>query len=169
MKVIDTLYKLAQGNNIIINTNEFFRKLTANMTYKELLEGLNSEVEIIEEEKEIPEKINLYTLSNNDSADFTTLQDFNNRDIERAINWILDYLKSKGEISMLKIKDNVDLRILNCDTPKEDKKIKRIQSCGDNLYSEYIGEWLVHKENYSEYDELLMNKINEIIDKINGE
>ena len=51
------------------------------------------------------------------------------------------------------------------DTPKEDKKLpKKIQSCGDNLYSEYIGQWLVHKENYSEYDELLMNKINEIID-----
>ena len=51
---------------------------------------------------------------------------------------------------------------------EEDKKIKRIQSCGDNLYSEYIGQWLVNKENYTEYDELLMNKINEIIDKINN-
>ena len=50
---------------------------------------------------------------------------------------------------------------------EEHKKIKRIQSCGDNLYSEYIGQWLVNKENYTEYDELLMNKINEIIDKIN--
>ena len=49
MKVIDTLYKLAQGNIITVNTNEFFRKLTANMTYKELMEGLNSEVEIIED------------------------------------------------------------------------------------------------------------------------
>ena len=57
---------------------------------------LNDEVEILEEKK-IPEKIKLYTLSDNDSADFTTLQDFNNRDIQRTINWILDYLKSKGE------------------------------------------------------------------------
>ena len=47
---------------------------------------------------------------------------------------------------------------------EEDKKIKRIQSCGDNLYSEYTGQYLVNKENYTEYDELLMNKINEIID-----
>ena len=51
----------------------------------------------------------------------------------------------------------------------EEKKIKRLQSCGDNLYSEYIGQWLVNKENYTEYDELLMNKINEIIDYINKE
>lgn len=53
------------------------------------------------------------------------------------------------------------------DTTKEDKKIKRIQSNGETLYSEYIGEWLIHKERYTEYDELLMNKINEIIDKVN--
>ena len=47
----------------------------------------------------------------------------------------------------------------------EKKKIpERIQSNGENLYSEYIGQWLVNKENYTEYDELLMNKINEIID-----
>lgn len=41
---------------------------------------------------------------------------------------------------------------------------KRIQSNGENLYSEYIGQWLINKENYTEYDELLMNKINEILD-----
>lgn len=48
---------------------------------------------------------------------------------------------------------------------EEPKEIpKRIQSNGENLYSEYIGQWLINKENYTEYDELLMNKINEIID-----
>ena len=52
---------------------------------------------------------------------------------------------------------------------EEDKKIKRIQSNGADLFSEYIGEWLHDKDNYTAYDELLMNKINEIIDYINKE
>lgn len=61
---------------------------------------------------------------------------------------------------------NDEIEIIE-DTSKEDRKIKRIQSNGESLYSEYIGEWLIHKERYTEYDELLMNKINEIIDYIN--
>ena len=65
------------------------------MLYK--YKKLKEELERSQKEKKIPEKLKLYTLSNNDSADFTTLQDFNNRVIQRTINWILDYLRSKGE------------------------------------------------------------------------
>ena len=75
-----------------------------------------------------------------------------------------DYVSEKNlftdRYSLLDLNEEVEII-------EEDKKIKRIQSCGDNLYSEYIGQWLVNKENYTEYDELLMNKINEIIDKLN--
>ena len=86
--------------------------------------------------------------------------------------------KKIGECSVYKsLEDYLSFSIIDLndevevieDTPKEDKKIDRIQSCGDNLYSEYIGSWLINKENYTEYDELLMNKINEIIDYINKE
>ena len=80
---------LACAENIIYKLDH------SNIELNDIAEIL--EVETIEEEKKIPEKLILYTLSNNDSADFTTLQDFNNRDIQRTINWILDYLKSKGE------------------------------------------------------------------------
>lgn len=52
---------------------------------------------------------------------------------------------------------------------EEDKKIKRIQSNGEDLFSEYIGEWLHEEDNYTAYDELLMNKINEIVDYLNRE
>ena len=52
---------------------------------------------------------------------------------------------------------------------EEDKKIKRIQSHGADLFSASIGEWLHDKDNYTAYDELLMNKINEIIDYLNKE
>ena len=66
----------------------------------------------------------------------------------------------------------IDLTNLNeeIEILEEPKGIpKRIQSNGENLYSEYIGQWLINKENYTEYDELLMNKINEIIDYLESE
>lgn len=114
MKIIDLLNKIANGkevpkkikiNNVIYEYRGYMY-CTEKANYQDIEDYLfgkwnfnilNEEVEILEEEKKIPEKIKLYTLSNNDSADFTTLQDFNNRDIQRTINWILDYLKSKGD------------------------------------------------------------------------
>ena len=110
MKIIDLLNKIANGeevpkeikyNNINYywcNQCKIYERIEDGR--KDLyndLDNLNDEVEILEEEKKIPEKLKLYTLSGNDSANFTTLQDFNNREIQRTINWILDYLKSKGE------------------------------------------------------------------------
>lgn len=54
MKVINALYEIAQDNkNITIKTNAFFRKLTTNISYNELIKGLNSEVKIIEENNKI--------------------------------------------------------------------------------------------------------------------
>jgi hypothetical protein len=101
-----TMYELIglvkDGKASDITTNFMFDRKKYNLLafldeYTLDINSLNWEIEILEEEKKIPEKIKLYTLSNNDSADFTTLQDFNNKDIQRVINWILDYLKNKGE------------------------------------------------------------------------
>ena len=93
----NVIWNKVYGENNILYEDEYDNDLFVYFFRKNLDFTLNDEVEILEEEKKIPEKIKLYTLSNNDSADFTTLQDFNNRDIQRTINWILDYLKSKGE------------------------------------------------------------------------
>lgn len=83
-----------------------------------------------------------------------------------------DRLKERDDI-MLACKENIIYKLDNSNIElndeveilEEPKGIpKRIQSNGENLYSEYIGQWLINKENYTEYDELLMNKINELID-----
>jgi len=50
---------------------------------------------------------------------------------------------------------------------EEDKKIEKIKSNGAEFYSEYIGIW-ISKEETTAYCEYLMNKINELIDKINS-
>lgn len=50
---------------------------------------------------------------------------------------------------------------------KEDKKIEKIKSNGAEFYSEYVGVW-ISKEETTAYCEYLMNKINELIDKINS-
>lgn len=75
--------------------------------------------------------------------------DFTNKSI---IQW--DY------VVMNSLNDEVEI----IEEPKEHKIPKKIQSNGESLYSEYIGQWLVNTEKYTEYDELLMNKINEILD-----
>lgn len=122
MKIIDLLNKIANGEEvpekIKFGDDIYYRKTDANegyvIDYLDIRDNslfnfitdyeycfikscLEWEIKDLEEEKELPEKLKLYTLSDNDSADFTTLQDFNNRNIQRTINWILDYLKSKGD------------------------------------------------------------------------
>ena len=52
--------------------------------------NLNDEVEILKEEKKIPEKLELI-----ENGDFVEIPD--NRDLMNKINEIIDYLKSKGE------------------------------------------------------------------------
>ena len=51
---------------------------------------LEHEVEILEEEKKIPEKIKLY-------APYPECDDTRFEEVENKINEIIDYLKSKGE------------------------------------------------------------------------
>lgn len=102
----------------------------------------------------------------------------NGEEVPKKVKYKTHYWEYKEEVK--DYKDDEDDYVFSCsnyditamldnevEIIEEDKKIKRIQSCGDNLYSEYIGQWLANKENYTEYDELLMNKINEIIDYIN--
>ena len=50
---------------------------------------------------------------------------------------------------------------------EEDNKIKKIQTIRSKWYSEYIKGYFDEEEKYSAYDEYLMNKINELIDKVN--
>lgn len=113
MKVIDLLNKIANGEEVpkkikIGECEKIFEwsgRIYA-YTYKkedgfsdvltpDYLYVLNKEIEIIEEPQEhkIPEKLKLYKLSDNDSANISTLQDFNNRNIQITINEILDYLE----------------------------------------------------------------------------
>lgn len=58
--------------------------------YKIDIEELNDEVEVIEEDKVIKKLNGLYMLDGNESAMPTTLQDFNNRDILKKINELID-------------------------------------------------------------------------------
>ena len=59
---------------------------------------LNDEVEIIEEEKKIPEKICTNRIINTkDILEFEMIQNKINAEYTHAINSIIDYLKSKGE------------------------------------------------------------------------
>lgn len=70
-----------------------------------LIKYLNDTVEILEEEKKIPGKLNLYYHINNDVEEETGETTFNDlcdiignlRKHEDTINSIIDYLKSKGE------------------------------------------------------------------------
>lgn len=91
MKVIDYLVKVAnkEADNITIKTNEYFDKFIGSCTYQDLEDGLNSEVEIIEEKKKIPEYI--------DNSYYHLGQDQQNQLFKNTINEIIDYLKSKGE------------------------------------------------------------------------
>jgi len=103
MKVIDLLNKIANGEDFKEKHIKYFDRIDqeydicmiceANIIYKldETSIELNDEVEILEEEKKIPEKLNLKL------DDWTTPTQC---DIElslKKIDEIIDYLKSKGE------------------------------------------------------------------------
>ena len=125
MKVIDLLNKIANGEEVPkkIRITDIDDRITKhyNFFYDEdeqeykddelfplgarliLDRVLNKKVEIIEEHNEepqehkIPEKLKLYKLSDNYSANISTLQDFNNKNIQITINEILDYLEGQIE------------------------------------------------------------------------
>ena len=84
---------------IMLNCEEnIINKLDeGNITLYDEIEGIVEHEEEPQEHK-IPEKLKLYKLSDNDSANISTLQDFNNRNIQITINEILDYLEANNEI-----------------------------------------------------------------------
>ena len=101
MKIIDLLNQIANGENINNNHMAYFNRqekkydicLTclANLIYKldnDIIE-LNDEVEIIEEEKKIPEKI--------EEEEIEISMAIGEQICANKINEIIDYLKSKGE------------------------------------------------------------------------
>ena len=112
MKIIDLLNKIANGENIknIKYQNHIYEY--CNGDYKEKINGvyysnwlfaneiidlsnLNDEVEIIEEEKKIPEKLEDYCLDKKGKypIELTIYEQI----LRNKINEIIDYLKSKGE------------------------------------------------------------------------
>ncbi len=122
MKIIKLLNKIANGEELPekIKYNDKIWRLASNRTYfigsdygydfwlehgDDKFEDepitLNDEVEILEEEKKIPEKEKIYKIE--DDLPYESLivwQRANNKIFEKQINEIidyLDYLKSKGE------------------------------------------------------------------------
>ena len=119
MKVIDLLNKIANGEEVPIfkyeghrckysEATEMFDDLDNDERCKSEIyfSELNDEVEILEEEKKIPEKLGYFDLTKDKNE-----KDENGNDLElhytgvadtfddvyEKINEIIDYLKSKGE------------------------------------------------------------------------
>jgi hypothetical protein len=92
VKVLDVIYEFDDHYGDYFN-EELDRYLFVYMTSEEewkLAYFLNAQVEIIEEEKKIPEKLELI-----ENGDFVEIPDSN--DLMNKINEIIDYLKSKGK------------------------------------------------------------------------
>ena len=105
MRIIDLLNKIANGEEVPkkikykghiyqyqykdIKEANIINYYHSEETHHHLIDGgwhdirLNDEIEIIEEEKKKPEKINIYN--------------YDEPDIMRKVNEIIDYLNSKGE------------------------------------------------------------------------
>ena len=104
MKVIDLLNKIANGEEVPkkittqngaywydeTNINEFKRYRNPENYYLIDENDLNDEVEILEEEKKIPEKLSTLTYTNRN-----TISIWNEH--RNKINEIIDYLNSKGD------------------------------------------------------------------------
>jgi len=109
MKIIDLLNKIANGEDLpskikiggeqilILNDSKDNYLYEDNDEYygKCLIHWfcLNEEVEILEEEKKIPEKINTFEELTQIPANF----EFNDILLADKLNEIIDYLKSKGD------------------------------------------------------------------------
>ena len=107
LKVIDLLNKIANGEEVPKHIHirdidsytwqEDVKKYWSDRDENNLLydldlssTDLNEDIEILEEEKKIPEKLEL--IENGDFVEMPDSKDFMNK-----INEIIDYLKSKGE------------------------------------------------------------------------
>ena len=112
MKIIDLLNRIANGEdvpkkikvgNIIWSFDEkeityFMNNTDIQLFYIEkITKRLNDEVEILEEEKEIPKKLDIKL--NSDDENKVNYYRATNLECDLAfkINEIIDYLKSKGE------------------------------------------------------------------------
>ena len=111
MKIIDLLNKIANGEEVpeIIKYNNFIYKYDKDICdyggddlyLFDNTDKLNDEVEILEEEKKIPEKLKKKkTINGSFEGKTTCIYKYNEYEIGETINEIidyLDYLKSKGE------------------------------------------------------------------------
>ena len=111
MKIIDILNKRANGEKIpnfkydnmtfifdekhgYIDDNEGDSLLQSICTD---FSNINAEVEIIEEEKKIPEKLPTWFSVENQYQDSIDYMNYNFETLYEKINEIIDYLESKGE------------------------------------------------------------------------
>ena len=113
MKIIDLLNKIANGEEVpkkiifkhyryhkhpegyfrsVINSN--WIALTTDFNIYDIL---NDEVEILEEKKKIPEKLEIYKIADKTISGLRKSINVLNEDIANKTNEIIDYLKSKGE------------------------------------------------------------------------
>ena len=123
MKIIDLLNKIANGEEvpkkikIKNNVYEWYRRCENTFNYRLSYDGklvdsylsddwfidskdmLNDEVEILEEEKKIPEKLNViaYEKCIHEVTHKEKQLALEIRETQIAFNEIIDYLKSKGE------------------------------------------------------------------------
>ena len=122
MKIIDLLNKIANGEEvpkkikIKNNVYEWYRRCENTFNYRLSYDGklvdsylsddwfidskdmLNDEVEILEEEKEIPEKLIPTSLKGIDNLDEKIeIAHIDTISVIETVNQLIDYLKSKGD------------------------------------------------------------------------
>ena len=105
MKIIDLLNKIANGEELpkkiycfnrefYLKENIYFEDTFTLMHYIQE-EDLNDEVEIIEEKKKIPKKLEIYKITDETISGLRKSINILNEDIVSKINEIIDYLKEK--------------------------------------------------------------------------
>ena len=116
MKIIDLLNKIANGEEVPkkIKINNFiyeyrdYMYCTEKANYQDIEDYLfgkwnfnilNNEVEILEEEKKIPEKLSTWYSVEVKQSDEENIEyaNYNFETMYKKINEIIDYLKSKGD------------------------------------------------------------------------
>jgi len=110
MRIIDLLNKIANGEEVPEKVVDITREIIIESTeeydlYDKLYEEdiyINDEVEILEEEKEIPEKLEEFDIQGLEVSGYSMTQaeyllEDGIKENREMINWILDYLNRKGE------------------------------------------------------------------------
>ena len=156
MKVIDLLVKIANGEEVPMfkyeghrykynKENHWFEDSDRNDYIKDVfvVVELNDEVEIIEDTPKEDKKIEKLNLDKDK---------LKGKEIPRAIDYLLE-----GKLNEI------------IDTLKENKKIEKIKAIKDNDGNYFLLNYENKKYIISVVDAIMLDKINEIIDKINGE